>query len=47
GGKSAHLAELSQDKAIITACDVSERRLQRVRDNAHRLNLTSAVGGMR
>ena len=41
GGKSAHLAELSQDKAIITACDVSERRLQRVRDNAHRLNLTS------
>lgn len=41
GGKSAHLAELSQDRAMITACDVSDRRLQRVRDNARRLNLTS------
>jgi 16S rRNA (cytosine967-C5)-methyltransferase len=41
GGKSAHLAELSGDKAVIIACDVSDRRLNRVRDNARRLKLQS------
>ncbi|MFN6311359.1 MAG: RsmB/NOP family class I SAM-dependent RNA methyltransferase [Planctomyces sp.] len=41
GGKSAHLAELSGDKALITACDVSDRRLHRVSDNARRLKLQS------
>lgn len=41
GGKTTHLAELSQDQAHITACDVATGRLQRVLDNAARLQLTS------
>lgn len=41
GGKTTHLAELSRDKARITACDVANGRLQRIRDNAARLQLTS------
>jgi 16S rRNA (cytosine967-C5)-methyltransferase len=41
GGKTTHLAELSGDQAIITACDVADGRLQRIRDNAARLELTS------
>ncbi len=41
GGKSAHLAELSADQAIITACDVSDRRLRKVGENAQRLRLHS------
>lgn len=43
GGKTCHLAELSDDQAIITACDVSEDRLQRIRDNADRLQLKSVT----
>lgn len=39
GGKTCHLAELSGDAAFITACDISETRLQRVRDNVTRLSL--------
>jgi 16S rRNA (cytosine967-C5)-methyltransferase len=41
GGKTTHLAELSHDQAHITACDVATGRLQRVLDNAARLQLTS------
>ena len=41
GGKTTHLAELSGDKASIVACDVANGRLQRIRDNAARLQLTS------
>ena len=41
GGKTTHLAELSGDTAIIVACDVANGRLQRIRDNAARLQLTS------
>jgi len=41
GGKSTHLAELSGDNATIVACDVADGRLQRIRDNAARLQLTS------
>lgn len=41
GGKTTHLAELSGDKAKIIACDVAMGRLQRIRDNAARLQLTS------
>jgi 16S rRNA (cytosine967-C5)-methyltransferase len=41
GGKTTHLAELSGDQAIITACDVADGRLQRIRDNAARLELKS------
>jgi 16S rRNA (cytosine967-C5)-methyltransferase len=41
GGKTTHLAELSQDQASITACDVATGRLQRVLDNADRLQLSS------
>ena len=41
GGKTTHLAELSGDQAHITACDVATGRLQRVLDNAARLQLHS------
>ena len=41
GGKTTHLAELSGDKASIVACDVANGRLQRIRDNAARLQLMS------
>ncbi|MBL8818393.1 MAG: hypothetical protein JNL58_20365 [Planctomyces sp.] len=39
GGKTTHLAELSQDGALITACDVVEGRLDRIRRNVERLGL--------
>lgn len=41
GGKTTHLAELSHDQARIVACDVSEPRLERIRENAERLGLQS------
>lgn len=41
GGKSTHMAELAQDQAEITACDVSEYRLARVEENVNRLRLSS------
>ena len=41
GGKTTHLAELSDDKARIVACDVSRPRLDRVQQNVQRLGLTS------
>jgi 16S rRNA (cytosine967-C5)-methyltransferase len=41
GGKTTHLAELSDDAAHITACDVSDDRLARVDQNATRLGLQS------
>ena len=43
GGKTTHLAELSNDQAHITACDVATGRLKRVLDNASRLQLSSIV----
>jgi len=43
GGKATHLAELSDDKATIVACDVSEARLERVYESVARLNLTSVT----
>ena len=41
GGKTTHLAELSDDRATITACDVATGRLQRIVENATRLQLNS------
>ena len=41
GGKTTHLAELSDDQATITACDVAITRLQRISENAARLQLSS------
>lgn len=41
GGKTTHIAELSHDQAHITACDVSNTRLDRIRQNAQRLQLHS------
>jgi 16S rRNA (cytosine967-C5)-methyltransferase len=41
GGKTTHLAELSDDKATIIACDVSDHKLSRIRENVDRLGLTS------
>lgn len=41
GGKTTHLAELSGDKGKLMACDVAKGRLQRIRDNAARLQLHS------
>ncbi|MCA9038040.1 MAG: methyltransferase domain-containing protein [Planctomycetaceae bacterium] len=39
GGKTCHLAELTDDKAMITACDISGSRLERIRQNTERLNI--------
>lgn len=39
GGKTCQLAELSNEAALITACDVSAARLQRIRENIQRLQL--------
>lgn len=41
GGKTTHLAELSNDEASITACDISDDRLDRILQNAERLQLKS------
>jgi 16S rRNA (cytosine967-C5)-methyltransferase len=41
GGKTTHLAELSEDQATITACDVATGRLRRIEENASRLKLLS------
>ena len=39
GGKTTHMAELMHDRGEIVACDVSERGLARLDDNARRLGL--------
>lgn len=47
GGKTAHIAELSNCECRITALDVSSDRLERVQENATRLrleNITACVG---
>ncbi|MBE9170415.1 16S rRNA (cytosine(967)-C(5))-methyltransferase [Pleurocapsales cyanobacterium LEGE 06147] len=41
GGKTTHIAELMKDKGIIWACDRAPNRLQKVRENAERLQLSS------
>ena len=41
GGKTSHLAELSQCQAEITACDVSQAKLDRIRQNVDRLGLSN------
>lgn len=41
GGKTTHLAELSEDQATILACDLQSARLRRVEENAERLGLRS------
>ena len=39
GGKTTHVAELMEDRGEIVACDISERGLGRLADNARRLDL--------
>lgn len=41
GGKTAYLAELMGNKGSITACDVSQMRLQRLTENISRLGVTN------
>ena len=41
GGKTTHIAELMQDKGSIIACDRAAKRLNKVRENAARLQLQS------
>ncbi len=43
GGKTALLAQLSQDKAIITATDTGEHRLEKLRENIANLHINSAT----
>ena len=40
GGKSTHLAELMENKGQITACDISQSRLEMVKKNAQRLKIS-------
>ncbi len=53
GGKTTHLAELMEGRGEVVACDVSERGLEKLSDNARRLGLEcirtqvcDAVGGL-
>lgn len=41
GGKTAHLAEMIGDKGRVLACDRTSSRLNKIRQNAKRLQLTS------
>jgi 16S rRNA (cytosine967-C5)-methyltransferase len=41
GGKATHLAELTGDRATLVAVDVDPTRVERVRESAARLGLTS------
>ena len=43
GGKATHLAELSEDKAHILACDINLSRLELIKENAARLKLSSVI----
>jgi len=42
GGKTSYLAEMMQNKGRIAACDSSRPRLERLRDNLHRLGVSIA-----
>jgi len=39
GGKTTHMAELMEDRGEVVACDISERGLGKLADNARRLDL--------
>lgn len=41
GGKTTHLAQLTQDKIRITARDISEKKLEKISENINRLQLKS------
>ncbi len=41
GGKTTHLAERMGDKGRILACDIYEHKLDRIRENAERLGISS------
>lgn len=41
GGKTTHIAELMQDKGTIIACDKTESRLKKLKQNAERMQLKS------
>ena len=43
GGKTAHILETTPELSELVALDIDSRRLQRVDDNLHRLNLTANV----
>jgi 16S rRNA (cytosine967-C5)-methyltransferase len=43
GGKTAHILEIQPDLQSLVAVDIDENRLQRVRDNLLRLNLTATL----
>jgi 16S rRNA (cytosine967-C5)-methyltransferase len=42
GGKTAHLAQLMQNRGLILACDRDEKRIQTAKENIERLGLTMA-----
>jgi len=41
GGKTTHIAELMQDQGTIIACDKTESRLKKIKQNAERMQLKS------
>lgn len=43
GGKTCHIAHLTNDTGTVVAVDVSKTRLLRLQENKHRLRLTSVV----
>lgn len=40
GGKTAHIAALMQNKGEITAVDISEKRIKKIKENCERLDIT-------
>ena len=43
GGKTGHILELAPPGVLLTAVDIDFQRLQRVRENLHRLGLTADI----
>ncbi|MEH6548570.1 MAG: 16S rRNA (cytosine(967)-C(5))-methyltransferase RsmB [Pseudomonadales bacterium] len=41
GGKTGHILELASDNCALDALDISEERIQRVKENLHRLELNA------
>jgi 16S rRNA (cytosine967-C5)-methyltransferase len=41
GGKAGHMAELTRDRAKVLACDLTEAKMERVRDNIARMGYRS------
>lgn len=44
GGKSCHMADIVGNKGTVTACDISDKKVNLIAENAQRLNLSNLTG---